>query len=395
MSGNGGGGVRALKWWEVLWFATGCLIGVALVVANGMWLLHEILVSLAPWFVVGLALGVVCHEAGHALCAVLGGLPIRLVSIGAGPLLAGRRIGDVSMRLRLLPFCGLVAIYPPLVARKWWMLVFVAGGVAANVALIALVALSDALGVVSDWAANPLRAVVLAQIFLVVVNLVPRPVTIEGMRLGTDGLQLLQLLCSPRKGPTEVGVTYGKMLAPYARQPAPHEMQAAPSLASQRIAFYVLFSGIVLQERREGLERELNGNLPREEELLVLDWLVTTGLTSGDPAFRERLDHWSLRALQLGPDINTLRGSRGSVLVELGRWEEGKAMLSKVDAAEGSFDALMTQIYLARAEHALGNTAAAKALAEAARNTGASHPQSPALTRLLPQLEAELGIQGR
>jgi peptidase M50-like protein len=391
LRGEAGDGVRGIKWWQALSFAVGCLIGVALLVATYMGLLSEIWMLPAPWFLVGLALGVVCHEAGHALCAVLGGLPIRLVSIGLGPLLARRGIGEARIDLRLLPFRGLVATYPLFVARKGWMLVFVAGGVAANAALIALVAVSDALGAVPDWAANPLRAVVVAQILLIVDSLIPHRVTIEGMRLGTDGLQLLQLLRSPRKGPTEVGTAYGKMLAAYATQPGPHEMPAATTLASQRIAHYVLGQGSALRERREGLERELEGHLPREEELLVLDWLVTRGLTSGDSAFRERLDEWSLRALQLGPDVETLRGSRGAVLAELGRWEAAKSMLSKVVAADGSFDALMTQIYLARAEHALGNTSVAKDLAAAARKTSAALPVSDATSKLLPRLEAELG----
>jgi predicted Zn-dependent protease len=124
----------------------------------------------------------------------------------------------------------------------------------------------------------------------------------------------------------------------------------------------------------------------------VLDWLVTQGLTSGDPAFRECLDQWSLRALRLGPDIETLCGSRGAVLAELGRWEEARSMLSKMVAAEGSFDAFMTQVYLARAEDALGNAAAAKDLVEAARKTSASLPTSDATSKLLPRLESELGL---
>ena len=69
-------------------------------------------------------------------------------------------------------------------------------------------------------------------------------------------------------------------------------------------------------------------------------------------------------------------------------------MLAKVAAAEGSFDAFMTQIYLARAEHALGNTATAKKLAEAARTISGSLPVSDATSNLLPRLEAELGMQG-
>src|SRR5262245_59233575 len=203
--------MRGAKWWWALWFAVGCLIGVALLVATHRGLVDKAWVPLAPWFVLGLAVGVVCHEAGHALCAVLGALPIRLVSIGFGPLLTRGYIGDTRINLRLLPFGGLVATYPLLVARKWRLLIFTAGGVVANAALVALVTISGALGAVPDWAVDPLRAVVLAQIFLIVVSIAPHRVTIEGVRLGTDGLQLVQLIRSPRKGPTEVGVAYGKM----------------------------------------------------------------------------------------------------------------------------------------------------------------------------------------
>jgi hypothetical protein len=275
------------------------------------------------------------------------------------------------------------------------MLVFVLGGVVGNCVLVAVVMLLAATGAVSERGDYTLHAVVAAQFYLIVISLFPFRAKVDGVRLASDGLQVLQLLTAPRKGPTELGLVYRDMLVPYV---GPDNHQPTFSSASPRIHYEVhsvdkYEDGAALQAHRAALERELASQLSREEKLLVLDSLITTGLISGEPGFRARLDEWSLRALQLGPEIETLRGGRGSVLVELGRWEEGKTILAKLSAVEGSFDLLMIQIYLARAEHALGNTAEAERLARAARATGASSPEHPAVRILLPHLEADLGIQ--
>jgi hypothetical protein len=73
---------------------------------------HALNLPVPVWFYVGLAIGTVFHEAGHALCAVLAASPIRKVSIGAGLLLFKGRIRDMQFEWRLLPFGGFVACYP-------------------------------------------------------------------------------------------------------------------------------------------------------------------------------------------------------------------------------------------------------------------------------------------
>jgi hypothetical protein len=119
--------------------------------------------------------------------------------------------------------------------------------------------------------------------------------------------------------------------------------------------------------------------------------LVTDGLISGDPAIRDHLDEWSLHALSLGPESPTLLGSRGAVLVELGRYEAGKALLEPLVAADQgeSFDSLMSQAFLARAERALGDREAARRLANAARRTSNALQATPRITAMLSRLEAE------
>jgi hypothetical protein len=98
-----------------------------------------------------------------------------------------------------------------------------------------------------------------------------------------------------------------------------------------------------------------------EEEMLLLDRLMSDGLRYGDDHLRPSLDSWSLRALQLGPNLDTLKGSRGAILVEIGRYAEGKVILDlvlerlQVLPTPPVFDIYMTLLYLSKAERNLGN----------------------------------------
>jgi predicted Zn-dependent protease len=134
-----------------------------------------------------------------------------------------------------------------------------------------------------------------------------------------------------------------------------------------------------------------HGGLMREEELLVLDALITDAVLQGDPQMRMRLEEWSRRAVEMGPDIATLRGSRGAALVELGRAAEGKALLELLLAADPtSFDALLSHVFLARAEGALGNMERARYLAAQARVTSNAGTFPAQVSRLLDMLETEV-----
>jgi predicted Zn-dependent protease len=147
------------------------------------------------------------------------------------------------------------------------------------------------------------------------------------------------------------------------------------------------------------VRRELaGGDLTPEEEMHTLDCLVTGGLLVAhgaivmDPVLRPELDLWSQRALRLGPKVKTLIASRGAVLIELGRYHEGKALLETVAFAEGAplTDSLLNRIFLARAEHALGNAAAARRLLAEARAIARSSFRGPALTDWIGRIQHEV-----
>jgi len=346
----------------------------------------------------GLVAGIACHEFGHMLCALLLTLPIRLISIGVGPLLWRGQIGETQLELRAIPSGGCVQCYPQPVVRKFSTLFILFGGVLGNVALIGLVAAVKKAGVLPDAWGDYLGAVVLVQFLFIVQVLMPFSTTVDGTRVGSDGWQLLRLVVGPWRGPTQAGLLYAAMLESYGANQAPLRR------ARPRLIYHLLRSdrSTDVEARRDfqdALQRELaRGVLSREETMLALDALVTSGLIYRDPPpLHAHLDAWSRQALQLGPDIATLRGSRGAVLVELGRCQEGKALLIPLVGArlDKLFDVFMNSVFLARAEHALGNVAAARALAAAARENVEAIRAIPDAAYMLSRLDAELATPSK
>jgi hypothetical protein len=370
---------------SVLFLCLAVALICASVLTRNYWLLGIIA---AP--ALGLVAGVACHELGHVLCAVPLSLPIRLISIGIGPLLWRGRIGEIQLQLRAMSLSGYVSCYPQSVVRMLPLLFFLLGGVLGNVALIGLVAVIVKSGAVSELAVDCLGLIVLVQFFIIVLNLAPYWTTVDGHRVGSDGMQLLQLVAGPWRGPTQVGLLYAAMLARYGGADLAPLRRASSRLMYQMLRPDRWTDADARRDFQDAVQRELGRRaLSREETMLALDALVTSGLMHRDPALRAHLDAWSQEALRLGPDIATLRGSRGAVLVELGRYQEGKALLLPLVGAQPgkSFDTFMSCVSLAHAEHATGNVAAARAFAATARDNLEAIPQA---AFLLSRLDAEL-----
>lgn len=357
------------------------------------------------WFIgiivspfLGLVAGIAFHELGHVLCAVLLSQPIRLISLGIGPLLWRGRIGEIEVQLRAVPLSGCVYCYPQAVVRMLPSLLALLGGALGNVALIWLVGTLVKAGVASELALDCIGLIVLVQYFIIVQNLVPYWTTVDGLRASSDGMQLLQLVAGPWCGPTQAGLYYAAMLDDYGGAD-----QATLRRANPRLIFHMLRSDRwtdmdARHDFQDSVQRELGrGAVSREETILALDALVTSALIYRDSALQARLDAWSQEALRLAPDIATLRGSRGAVLVELGRYDEGKALLLPLVTGQPtkSFDTFMSCIFLAHAEHAMGNVVAARAFAATARGNAEAIPHAGlVLSRLdaeLAELSEELG----
>jgi hypothetical protein len=346
------------------------------------------LMLLCAGFVFGAITGLVVHESGHLLFDLAMSNPVRLLSIGTGPLLLNLRVGETTFELRMKVWNGgFVAPYPALVVRKYQTLLVLIGGLLGQGVLLVLLI----------WCKNAFALPVYIDL-IVVGAVVSQALSIIGSLSpgGTpesDKRKFWQTLRGPRSGPTQAGKFFAAMLRAYGSGEAPSVSAAAPRL------YYHLRRERWIDEqvRREvdaALQRELKrGGLTREEELLALDALTTDALLLADADLRPHLNKWSLRALSLAPNIKTVCGTRGGVLVELGRYPEARPFLEPLTSAqEPSLDRLLAHAFLARAEQALGNVEAAVHNVSQAREICDTVPQLPVVISFVQRAEAEVGV---
>ena len=97
--------------------------------------------------------------------------------------------------------------------------------------------------------------------------------------------------------------------------------------------------------------------------------------TAGHAGQRQRTDPHRAPALLANPS-----NLCAEVLVELGRYEEGKALLASLTpSGQDPFDTFMSRAFIAIAEHRLGNAAEARRFADAARGMAGNRLQSSPL----------------
>jgi hypothetical protein len=351
---------------------------------------------LSAGFIAGWFAGVICHETGHVLGATAAGFPVYRVSFGVGPVLLRRRLNETWFELRLHLWNGIVLVDPGLSFRKYASMLFVAGGVLGNLTLLTVLALVLAAVPVTLPVQDTLVGVAIAQLSMMAGTLVPSRCKLQGVEYPSDGRQLLDIARERRPDPpTPVAVAMAALLHPYfnGREPVLPAPEAVARIWRHLGDPERWTRADIRRETDAGLVRELHlGGLPRELELLVLDAVMTNAVMFSDPELRPYLDDWSRRALELAPDLATLRGTRGAALAELGRYAEAKPMLEPLVTADGSdMDLVLSRIFLARAEHNLGDSATARRLVDEARAICKTKALSPAVVQLVERGAHEVG----
>jgi hypothetical protein len=287
------------------------------------------------WIIISLALGAIVHEAGHFACAAAGSISVKLVAVGVGPVVLRSRLGKTEFELRALPLTGFTAPVTYNNIRKPWVVLCVLGGALGNCTLIGLVALLDHVSgpsTLPQFVRDGFGPLVFVNAAYVLVNLLPVRGNAGGRRIASDGLQIIQLLRG--RHTADAYPIYRMMLQRYCPGTDPQSSASYRQIVRQLARGDVWTNEFTRRDVLDAIQRELAGAALRpEEEMHVLDSLITVGLVSGDPQFRSHLDRWSQRACELGPEITTLKGSRGAMLVELGQFEAGRALLQELTVA--------------------------------------------------------------
>ncbi len=350
------------------------------------------------WFVFGLWIAMFVHEFGHAVFGWLAGIRLKQIVIGEEPTLFRKRFGETEFILNAVLDTAYVRPYYIVGCQSFRYGVFVAGGIIANVMAFALLAAFVTWGHLPPYAQSVCQALAWAQAFGVIMNVIPWPSqNPDAPDEGSDGNQIWRLLRNPQDPSTPY---FEALLAPYQdAAAAPSEPSwAAGLILDCRLRPRRWTSPDVQFEVFGALTRELaRGRMTRAEEMLTLETLISDWFVFAGPATGEEVDQWSLRLLELGPDVTTIKGTRGAVLTMNGRHNEGKAIMTAQLQKPNltSIDQLLNRAFVAHADCGLGHIAEAQA-AIAAVKAVSYFDALPENTRLtIHALEGRIGSRAR
>jgi hypothetical protein len=366
----------------------------SVVVAGASWLAGE---PFTGWVVVnGLVFTALLgpmfavHDLAHVAVAHLAGLTVHEVRFGAGHNVKLWRIGDVEVWWNAVPFGSYVAFSAPCEYR---LRARVAATMLAGPALtIAAIVLLNQL--VDPWHVGASSGLALPGMLLwtnavvLLFNLVPTT--------GTDVWRLWQLIARPQQAADELRAAryifpsererrardYDRALEYVAAglRELPNELSLENSRAvllldrQDHVAAHAAFTKLV--DRID---------LPRYHRALLQNNLAWVDLMIGHPSSLTEADRYSEAALKTSPHMPHFKGTRGAVLIELGRVEDGIKLVkqalafhTEIAARAGSF------CWLAIATNRLGRVEEAKKYLETAR-------QIDARCKLIARAEQEIG----
>ena len=286
-------------------------------------------------------LAVIPHEIGHALMARAVGFRVFSISCGVGPLLFDRLLGGVRLSVRAFPIDGGTVVTPSgTQGYRWKQALVIAAGPAVNaICLAAALALGPDLRVGRMLDGPALGLVfVAANAFAVMINLLPiRVSTVHGL-LPNDGLALLQ---TPRldAAAVEEALTVRYIL----------EAQSCGDEGRLRDAVSWIERGLQRQPYAAALHLAMGSTLALlgqydEARRRFVHVTQLPGLTPVAQATAwnniawadvlmarreglEEADRLSQQALETVGWTPAFKGTRGAVLVAMGRTEEGLALL--------------------------------------------------------------------
>ncbi|MCU0545227.1 MAG: site-2 protease family protein [Oscillatoriaceae cyanobacterium Prado104] len=318
-----------------------------------------VIVLLYSW----LYFSIFCHEIGHFIFAKLAGMSPYLVNIGTGYKFLKLRLFKARFEFGILPSGGLTqARHLTLDRMKLRVILFASGGAFANFILLLL--LIKLLIIQGDRADPIILIPICIEVLSLFGSLVPRKIIMYQQNLASDGQSILTaLFTNYRQVYRDVFAAYNQQLYRYTNQPKilpktflDNDVKTVQIFIEACIKLYnyrdfegaVELFGEVLKFKK----------ISKPEKAFILDNLASfVVMQGGHKKHLKEADRWSQAAIKLASQSKTLKATRGAILIELGRHEEGKQLLlPSIEPENEALDIAVSSCYLAKAEYFLGNT---------------------------------------
>ncbi|HAG85480.1 MAG TPA: hypothetical protein DCL61_31125 [Cyanobacteria bacterium UBA12227] len=300
-----------------------------------------------------------CHEMGHFIFAKLAGMSPYLVKIGVGYKPLQLQLFKATFEFRILPCGGTTHAYSStLDGFKVKFICFAIGGIFANFMLLAfLINLLRIKSGVIIW------ILIIIELILLLFDLIPYEVRVSYKEnIQNDGKLIVSALAiNYKKLFEELLKEYNKQMCRYKNDketlPKTFLNNDVRTLKKFIEAQLILYQYNAFDEAVELFLEILNSpNISNLEKAFILDNLACIVVMNGYKKYLVDADKWSQEALSLASYSKTLKGTRGAILIELGRYDEGKQLLLPLtEAGNEPIDIALSSCYIAKAEYFIGN----------------------------------------
>jgi tetratricopeptide (TPR) repeat protein len=336
-------------------------------------------------------ISVFCHELGHFVCARLVGMSPYLMKVGSGFSISSNRFfgARIEIGIHLFSFKGETRAHFPMnwstfKGLKPKLIIYFLGGCLANSILLAC-----SIAMLAHAGIPIFLYFILIEVVMIISALVPTDILLYGRKHPTDAKQILLILTKDyqqyfltelQKYLTRMD---GNLAGPYILLKNDTGTIELFVKAETELAYRRFDEAIALYNR---LSRAQNAS--GAERVYFLEILASIVIIHGQKQYLIQADAWSQEAMKLAGYSKTVQGTRGAILIELGKYEEGMRMLIQLTEPDNDpLDIAISSCYLAKAEHHLGNNEQAWSWLKLAEKAGV---QVPELSELFARVKQEL-----
>ncbi len=336
----------------------------------------------------------ICHELGHLVCAKLVGLSPHLMKVGGGFIFTRKNFFGAQLELGILPGDGLICVtYPDTGWSKFddlkqKLIISIIGGCLANFILLA-----GSITLLVYTGSPIFLYFICVEVLFIISTLVPTDVHLNGMQFPTDGKQIFHIITrDDQRRNKELLAHYREKVIRIIRGQT--EPQTVFNDDLRILSLLAKADAELVYRHFDEAMTILNRLLLTEhtadfERAYILDTLASIVINHRQKQHLARADGWSQEAMKLAGYSQTIRGTRGAILIELGKYEEGKQMLFPLTEPDNDpIDIAISNYFLAKAEHRLGNSEQAWRRLKLAEEAG---EQVPGLSEMFASLINELG----
>lgn len=307
------------------------------------------------------------HELGHVLTSFAVKAKVSKVTIGLGRILYKRNFLGIEWIFCAIPICGVTHV--TIGDRKFYRtrsFLISSGGPLVNFFMLA-VAMILLFHNSSPWFSAVIKAFIIANIFELVHNLLPRKINFAGKSMSSDGLTLLNVPFMSRANiDKEIEGYYAWQGYKYsikgriedARRSFEQGLARFPDSVELQIRMgrILLDMGNYADARNMFVQLKKNTAIEPAMAVRLLNDIATADVMMGTEQLLNEADAFSMTACEKMPWRPEFKGTRGLVLAKKGRIEEGLALLKEALAkTEDSSDKAWYASYIAEFESKKGN----------------------------------------